>query len=798
MSEDDDSGYFFFQSPWKNIFLWHFMEVDKEVFLITPTMDMDILRKIQSILIARSQKGLEMKMLLRFSEADFLTRGLNPEVLRILALLLEEPNSKIEIRFLPNLATTTIIMDRKKAILATGDLSSDQLLNDISFGELMIGRETVSDLLEDIEMIWSSAEKTSSKEIMEYMTRIKSRLELRSSQILRDEESDIDFPASEIISMGRTVEPLGKDRSEPHLDEFKKIIKELLIRARDAMDLEKIEAALFYLEEGLTLDPDNSDLLLEKGKILYEGQQYQKALACFDKVLDHNEDNRDAWSYQGMCHHELNDLDEALHAYDQATDIDPQHYPVWIKKGIILGKTKGREEDGLKCLEYALSQDPYNEEAWFNKAQLLEQRLGRMDEAVMSYRSLLRINPKHVVGSFRMGLLSYKKLEDIPKAKKYFNRVVEADPTHIHGWLFKSEIADNVDKDFDTAYDCLEKARVAKPDSLEVMKREIELLLRHKKKFKKAVELSQVLLDEQPKDHIALYVSGLGALKLDNDAEKALEFMNESIRANPREKRTIISKANILAEYLERSSDAVNLLRAAIKKNDKDPELWMELGMIYFDFLFDPSEAIECFNRVTELDKENSEGWYNKGMIFSRGFEKHQEGLKCLDQATRLKDDNYLAWHEKGRILYNFYDMMDDAMKCYQKALSIEPNDSEVLTSMAEVIKAKGDPKASIDYFNRAIEADPSNMNAHLHLAETQISLKDMAAGQSALTSALQIDPKNERIWMMKAEIFRSQGELVKAIECYKRVLRFNPDNQDALNRKTSVEAQLERNGQMN
>jgi hypothetical protein len=51
---------------------------------------------------------------------------------------------------------------------------------------------------------------------------------------------------------------------------------------------------------------------------------------------------------------------------------------------------------------------------------------------------------------------------------------------------------------------------------------------------------------------------------------------------------------------------------------------------------------------------------------------------------------------------------------------------------------------------------------------------------------------------MMKGEVFRAQNEPGKAVECYKRVLRFNPDNQDALNKKTSVEAVLERMGAQN
>lgn len=596
MSDEGETGYFFFQSPWRNIFLWHFMEIEKEAFIATPSIDLDILRKIQSILIAKSERKLVLKIMVRFSEEDLIRSGSDPEVLRLLALIMEEPSSNVKVRFVPNLSLTALILDNKKAIISTGDLSSDQLSGDLTFGHLVIGDEAVSDLKNELKEIWKTASEPGKKEILEYMGRLKERIDLRKEHIFTiDEERS--FGNLDKISLGKSVDPLGKDRNEPQLDETKKIIKELLIRARDAVDLEKPEVALFYIEEGLSIEADNPGLQLEKGKILFEEQrEFEKAIDCFDRVLDQNEDNMDAWAYRGMCHHELGELEDALSDYDQATEIDPQHYPVWIKKGIIMGRTKGREEDGLKCLEYALSQDPYNEEAWLNKALLLDQRLNRMDEAIMSYRSLLRINPKHVVGSFRMGLLSYKRLNDIKKANKYFNNVVEADPSHVHAWLFKGEIADKVDGDFKGALECLEKAREANPGSTEVLHREIELLLEHRKKFKKAIELSEDLLALNEKDPVALYVSGLGSLKMKNDPDTALSRMNESIRSDPKNKRTIISKANILAEYLSRAPDAVMLLKAAIKRNEKDPELWLELGMVYFDFLYDPTESIKCFD----------------------------------------------------------------------------------------------------------------------------------------------------------------------------------------------------------
>lgn len=792
---DDDSGYFFFQSPWKNIFLWHFMEVEREAIIVSPVIDLDILKKLQSILIAGAEKKLRIRMLLRFSESDIFTRGIDPETLAILALFLREPNSRIEIRFLPNIAMTSIVLDSKKAILATGDLSSESLLEEVNYGQMMTGKDLVGAFKEDLQELWKAAGETNVDEMISYMDRLKDRIELRHELIFEDQEKGIEFNDDDFISLGKAIKPLGKDRAEPHLDETRKIIKELLLRARDAADDDNSQTALFYLEEGLALDAVNSDLLMEKGKILFEIEKdIDGALNCFDKVLDKDDDNRDAWAYSGMCHHDRGELEDALYSYDQATDIDSHHYPVWIKKGIILGGMKGREEDGLKCLEFALAQDPYNEEAWYHKASILDQRMGMMDEAVLAYRSLLRINPKHVVGAFRLGLISYKRLNMVDKAKKYFDRVVDAAPDHKQAWLFKAEIANELEGDFSSAFEYMENARKHHPDDQGVIKKELELLMSRKKKFKKAVELAEKLNEMKPNDPVALYVSGLGALRIDDDAEEALKLMNSSIRADPKQKLPILSKANILAEYLNRAEDAVDLLKTAIRKNKDDPELWLELGINYFDFLYEPKEALKCFEKVTALDPNNSEGWYNKGMVQSRGFEKHQEALRSLDESTRIDDGNYLAWSEKGRILFRNYNMPDDALKCLNKAESINDNDPLILTMMAEIHSSRNNSTKAEELFNRAIEIeDIGDLDPFFGLAEMKLKMGDYISVQNTLNKALQTDPKNERVWMMKGNAFRKQGETGKALECYKRILRMNPDNQDALNHKTSVEAELER-----
>ncbi|MGA1821573.1 MAG: tetratricopeptide repeat protein [Thermoplasmatota archaeon] len=790
---EDDSGYFFFQSPWKNIFLWHFMDTRKEALLVTPTIDIDVLRKLQSILISRADKRLSVRMLLRFSEEDFMTKELKPETLRILSMFMKDPSSKIKIRFMENLSMTAITMDGRKAILASGDLSTKKLMNDITYGILVTGSDIVEGIQDDLEKMWNSCEDMDQDRLMEYMAEIEGRMTTRKNHVLQAGEEGEIFPDLDFLTLGRMVDPLGKDRKEPHLDEEKKIIKGLMMRARDAVDNEDPTAALFYLEEALTISPDNTDLLVEKGKILFnEKKDFKGTLECCEKVLEMDSESLDAWSMKGMCLHEMGELEEALYAYDKATEIDPQYYPVWIKKGVIMGKTKGREEDGLKCLEYALSQDSYNEEAWFNKAQILEQRLGRMDEALLSYKSLLRINPKHVKGNFRMGLIYYKKHSDTKKAEKYFNRIIDVEPDHVHAWMFKGEIADQED-DFDSAFEFYENAVEANHNMPEPIHKEIDMLLRRKRKFKRAVTLAEALLEIKSNDSLALYVSGLGKMRIDEDYDSALKLFNQSIRADPANRNAIVGKANLLAEHMNKPQDAVKLLKAAIKKDEKDPSLWMELGLVYFDFLYEPKEGLNCFDTVTRIDKENADGWYNKGLVLSRGFEKHQEALNCLDQATKLDDDHNLAWYEKGRILEKTYGMIDDALKCYRKSIMIDPDDPEVLLACANVYSEKKDMEKAFEYFGKAIEADPSFIESYTMMATSAIKGKNFDKAHEILNQALQVDPKNDRIWMLKAQAFRIQGELTKSLECYKRVLRFNPENQDALNSKTSLEAQIEK-----
>lgn len=782
MTESDlEQGFFTFQSPWRNIFLWNLMEVERDAFIVTPALDLELLRKIQSIMIARSQRKLRMRFLVRYSESDFIISSVEPDALKILLLMAKDTASKFEVRFAGNIGSTIALFDGRKAILSSGDLTERSMVRSINHGVLITGSDMVSGLMEDIETLWQSSKAVSDADLLSFKDRIRSRMDARKGAMIGADVRSGGFPCLDRLSVSSDIPPMGMDRKEPHLDEDKKIVKELLLRARDAVEEKSFDTALFYLDEAQALKPDDVDLLFERGKILYTCRNdIEGALQCMEKVLGADEEHRDAWTIRGMCYQDKGDDHEALYSFDQATDIDKGHYPVWIMKGIILSKTKGREEDGLKCLEYALEHDPYNEEAWFNKAQVLEQRLDRLDEAVMSYRSLLRINPSHVKGSFRLGLISLRKLKDPKKAERYFDQVVSADPTHVHAWMFKGEIAETVRGDVAEALRCYDKARETNPGTIEILHREIDLILRWGKDPLKAYALGKDLLKVSPKDKMGLHMAAMGAYRIHSDPRSAMTGLNEAIMADPRNTAAIRDKAIVLSEGLNRAEEALNVLSIALKNDPDNVDLLTGLGGLYFDHLYNPKEAFSCFDRVTTLRPTDADAWYRKGKVLTRGLDRHQDALSSLDRATSIKDDHALAWFEKGRILRTAYSMTDDAIKCFRKSLSLRGDDPEVLLAIASALLERRSFDEAIEFSQRAVEADPKSIDAPICLADAHHAKGDMDKAQQVLNAALSREPKNDRLWSKKAVLFKAAKEDQKASECVKRALSFNPGSPEA------------------
>ncbi|MFN5856614.1 MAG: tetratricopeptide repeat protein, partial [Pseudanabaenaceae cyanobacterium] len=148
--------------------------------------------------------------------------------------------------------------------------------------------------------------------------------------------------------------------------------------------LSKIKA---YLEE----EPDSkerSSLWFEKGLIHIAANEYEEAIASYDRALEIKPDDHFAWNSRGFALFNLGRNEEAIESYDQALQIKPDDHFAWNSRGNALFNL-GRNEEAITAYDRALQIKPDFHEAWNNRGFALF-NLGRYEEAIESYENYLK------------------------------------------------------------------------------------------------------------------------------------------------------------------------------------------------------------------------------------------------------------------------------------------------------------------------------------------------------------------------------------------------------------------------
>jgi predicted O-linked N-acetylglucosamine transferase (SPINDLY family) len=140
-----------------------------------------------------------------------------------------------------------------------------------------------------------------------------------------------------------------------------------------------------------------------RGNTYIEFQNYDKALAAYDRALAVNPNFGEAWIGRGNTYFELRRYDEALSAYEKAL----AHKPVegWINLGNSYFELK-RYDEALAAYNRALELKSGLAEAWSNRAALFRQ-LFRHADAAHDYAKVLEISPSF---PFAKGRLLHQKM----------------------------------------------------------------------------------------------------------------------------------------------------------------------------------------------------------------------------------------------------------------------------------------------------------------------------------------------------------------------------------------------------
>lgn len=156
--------------------------------------------------------------------------------------------------------------------------------------------------------------------------------------------------------------------------------------------------ALRCYERALELEPDNVQLLNDRGYALIELGRMDEAQECFRAVVRHAPDSLDGWMNLGWTCRETDQPVEAYSAYSRAARLAPEDSDVWLNTGLCeleIGERTTAFENALVSFERSLQLDDDSFWAWNNAGWVLGE-LGRYDEAMRHLERALDLDRSEV------------------------------------------------------------------------------------------------------------------------------------------------------------------------------------------------------------------------------------------------------------------------------------------------------------------------------------------------------------------------------------------------------------------
>jgi len=141
------------------------------------------------------------------------------------------------------------------------------------------------------------------------------------------------------------------------------------------------------------------------------------------------------------------------------------------------------------------------------------------------------------------------------------------------------------------------------------------------------------------------------------------------------------------------------------------------------------------------------------------------ERIEDLKELIREDQKNLAAWLKLGNI-YFLHNRYREAIEAYRQYLSIKPDDPDVRTNMAIMLRGLGDFDGAIDELREAARSQPNHANSRFQLGVVLLKEKKDAKGAiEAWEDFLMVESKGDRASWARGQIEKLKHGLTESQE---------------------------------
>lgn len=276
------------------------------------------------------------------------------------------------------------------------------------------------------------------------------------------------------------------------------------------------------------------------------------------------------------------------------------------------------------------------------------------------------------------------------------------------------------------------------------------------------LRLAQIYLNE---DAIS---SAIDTLKKAKDNNFDTDAVNETLaqlylRADEPElareltKDELVKVKSLLEE--EQNQAAFDILEKNKFKHKNNAQYQSLLAQYYFN-VKDFDKSLECVNAFDKLEQNSPLTYQMRALIFE---EKGNEF------------DAHVNWAK-----YNLCRKDKDvALNEYLLAYQVNPDNADLVRSLAELIEDSGDRNHAAEFWERLVNIEPTNKKALEKFAEFKESIGDYRSEAEVLEKLHSIDRKNAIVVKKMANAYEKIKNKPKALEYYNKFISLSPVNDE-------------------
>ena len=502
-------------------------------------------------------------------------------------------------------------------------------------------------------------------------------------------------------------------------------------RINELVGIKEFEEAKPLIDEALQETPDNIELLKLAGLTEVNLENWDVAKKYFETVVKYENEDATSWFYLANCYEKLGDLISAKNSYIKVLELRPEYMDAYQSLCVILIKTNELQD----AIDYSNKASEIDSENYIYNfiAGTAYMKNKDFDKAIVPLTKALEKSPQNL-GTLNSLGTCYMATGKSELAIKTYKKALEINPKNPMAYF-----------NIGSAYQIQQNHQEA-----------VEYL-------KKAVELDE--------DESFLTALAMSEVKL-NDYQSALKHYKQLALMSPGRENY---KYNIVTCYeaLGENQIAIKMLEEMVYVNPKFILPAQKLASLYIK-TNQLGKAKEIYDNILLKNKLTAETLHQYA-ILSSSLCDTETAEKMLKKVIRMNPEIAKAHKDLGIIYLNkrLFDYAEDEFKT---ALSLAPNDFEILFEYGNFLYSISKNHDADRFYGEALEVEPNNVLALTFMGLNKLVLNQLDEAHKYIMKAVKIEPNHEYVQFCVGRILFARGEFEEAKRYLIRAMEQNPD----------------------